>query len=331
MRKPNGYGSVIKLKGNRRKPWTARITVGWDLNEKSAKQVYRYIGYYESRQEAEIALAKHNDNPRMLTRAISMDELFNIWNEAGGFAESTTYKNKSMWKTCKSIHDTSVDNIDRNALQAIISHANTTERMGNELKYMWSKMLKYGVLHGYVLQDKVNMVSLITTEGTRESQKIERIPFTRIEINDMWFDPEKNLWCLILLYTGMRAGELLDLTTDDIHLRDRYIDIKKSKTASGIRQVPIAKKIYPLLEDLINTQKGMLCNCTYPTFKTRFDKLYAPHKPHDTRHTFISLLTEADVDERIIKQIVGHKGQGVTESVYTHISLSKKLEAVNKI
>lgn len=55
------------------------------------------------------------------------------------------------------------------------------------------------------------------------------------------------------------------------------------------------------------------------------------HKPHDTRHTCVSLLTEAGVDQRIIRKIVGHKGQGVTEVVYTHVELPAKLEAINKI
>ena len=55
------------------------------------------------------------------------------------------------------------------------------------------------------------------------------------------------------------------------------------------------------------------------------------HRPHDTRHTCVSLLTTQGVDERIIKKIVGHKGQGVTETVYTHLELPVKLEAINKI
>ena len=32
MKNPNGYGSVVKLSGNRRKPFCARKTSGW--NEK---------------------------------------------------------------------------------------------------------------------------------------------------------------------------------------------------------------------------------------------------------------------------------------------------------
>ena len=55
------------------------------------------------------------------------------------------------------------------------------------------------------------------------------------------------------------------------------------------------------------------------------------HRPYDTRHTCVSMLTEVGVDERIIKKIVGHKGQGGTQIVYTHLELPIKLEAINKI
>ena len=52
---------------------------------------------------------------------------------------------------------------------------------------------------------------------------------------------------------------------------------------------------------------------------------------HGLTASCISLLTEAGVDERIVKKIVGHKGQGVTQIVYTHIDLPCKLEAINLI
>lgn len=45
----------------------------------------------------------------------------------------------------------------------------------------------------------------------------------------------------------------------------------------------------------------------------------------------VSLLTEKKVDERIIQKIVGHKGQNVTQAVYTHLELPIKLEAINLI
>ena len=46
MRKPSGYGSVIKLKGNRRKPYQVRVTKGYDKD--TGKQIYKYIGYFEN-------------------------------------------------------------------------------------------------------------------------------------------------------------------------------------------------------------------------------------------------------------------------------------------
>ena len=74
---------------------------------------------------------------------------------------------------------------------------------------------------------------------------------------------------------------------------------------------------------------------TYNQFYYRYCKWQQKndfnHRLHDTRHTIISLLTEAEVDERIIRSIVGHKGNGVTEEVYTHISIESKREALNKI
>lgn len=46
MRNPNGYGSVYKLKGNRRKPWIVQKTKGWELNEETCIQKRITIGYY---------------------------------------------------------------------------------------------------------------------------------------------------------------------------------------------------------------------------------------------------------------------------------------------
>ena len=38
MRNPNGFGSIIKLGGNRRKPYAVRVTVGWDKDGKQQKR-----------------------------------------------------------------------------------------------------------------------------------------------------------------------------------------------------------------------------------------------------------------------------------------------------
>ena len=54
--------------------------------------------------------------------------------------------------------------------------------------------------------------------------------------------------------------------------------------------------------------------------------------PHDTRHTCVSLLTEAHVDQTMIKKIVGHAGaMSLTERVYTHLDIETLVEEINKI
>ena len=53
MRQPNGFGSVYKLPGKRRKPWRVRKTKGWIIDEETGqtRQEYINIGYYATRQD----------------------------------------------------------------------------------------------------------------------------------------------------------------------------------------------------------------------------------------------------------------------------------------
>ena len=61
-------------------------------------------------------------------------------------------------------------------------------------------------------------------------------------------------------------------------------------------------------------------------------ELNIDHKPHDTRHTCISLLAAAKVYQTTIKKIVGHSGaQSLTERVYTHMDINELLDAINLI
>ena len=43
MKLPNGYGSIIKLKGNRRKPYQVRITKGFSDERKTNIYVLRVL------------------------------------------------------------------------------------------------------------------------------------------------------------------------------------------------------------------------------------------------------------------------------------------------
>ena len=59
-RLPKGMGSVCKLSGNRRKPYAARVQAG---TTEGGNVAYKYLGYYESSQEAIQALIEYNKYP----------------------------------------------------------------------------------------------------------------------------------------------------------------------------------------------------------------------------------------------------------------------------
>lgn len=59
MRLPNGYGSVVKMSGNRRRPYAVRKTDGF--NEKGYP-IYKIIGYTETKEEGLSLLALEKAN-----------------------------------------------------------------------------------------------------------------------------------------------------------------------------------------------------------------------------------------------------------------------------
>ncbi len=76
----------------------------------------------------------------------------------------------------------------------------------------------------------------------------------------------------IALFTGMRIGEILALTIDDLDFNKKIIKVSKTltrgkndtyiigdttKTYSGKREIPILSNLYPILQKYI-TQKGLL-------------------------------------------------------------------------
>lgn len=65
MKLPNGYGSVTKLSGKRRKPYLVRKTTGYHIDPIKEKKVNDYIiiGYAATKAEGLQMLADYNNNP----------------------------------------------------------------------------------------------------------------------------------------------------------------------------------------------------------------------------------------------------------------------------
>lgn len=351
MRNPNGYGSVYKLSGNRRKPWAARITVGWVNNPKTKKstQRYKFVGFYETRKEALLALADYNANPYNIDSAtITFQEVYERWN-AEHFptvSESNVKGYKAAFLLCSPIAGRRFVDIKLDDLQACADNSGKNYPTLRKYKVLLGLMYKYAVIHEIIPKER-NTVEYINIKKAGNPNKIDREPFTREEVARLWEVKDTNIYytvVLMLIYSGVRIGELLDLKKADVDMPGRCFHVTAAKTAAGIRTVPIAEKVVDFFqywydlndcEYLISTPDAQ-----HFTYRNYFDSYWKPiicntlgmqHRPHDTRHTCISFLAAAGVDERIIKKIVGHKGQGVTEVVYTHFELMELKDAINKI
>ncbi len=122
----------------------------------------------------------------------------------------------------------------------------------------------------------------------------------------------------VLLYNGVRISEFLDLKKGNVHLDEQYFDVISSKTENEIRKVPIADKILPFskawlkdnpdCEYLIHTSddKQFKYRNYYDSyFHPLVEQLKIERTPHCCRHTCISMLAEAGVDQTIIKKTMG--------------------------
>ncbi len=348
MRLPNGYGSVYKLSGNRRRPWVAAKTAGWDEDEegKKLKQLINIIGYYETRPKALQALAEFNDNPYNIELSkVTFADIYKRWfnEEFNDNSNKSTVRNyETAYKHCKELHNMKMSDIRPPHMQKILDETSGGYQTIKRIHTLFNKLFQWCVTHDCI---KKNYAQLTKINVKYDPTPRER--FSSEEITKLWSVAEKNPHVpivLMLIYSGVRIMELLDLKKEDVNLNEQFFCVRESKTAAGIRTVPIADRMLPYWKDFIDRSvcDYAICNAsgqkmTYDNFKKRYwfplmDELNITHTPHETRHTFISMATAKNINPTIIKKIVGHKSiMNLTEKVYTHPEIKEMIDAVNQI
>ncbi|WP_339008153.1 site-specific integrase [Fusobacterium animalis] len=336
MKNQNGTGSIYKLKGKRRKPWAIRISY---QNETGATK-RKYLGYFETKKEAQEVLFNYNKNP-LLFSGKTFKEIKTLW--LSSIKEKIlpeTFKNVVInLKHFEILNENKISDIKLFQLQKIFNDMDYSRGYKSNCKSVLNRIFNFALKNDFIDSNKVQFVEL-----GKKNIVVERKIFTKDEINILWQNLKVNnvYIILILIYTGMRIGELLALKVCDVDLDNKVIYIRKSKTSSGIRTIPIPDKILSLFIENISYENEYfilsknLTPLSYMTFKYRFNVLLEKlgvqkHTIHDTRHTFATMLNNADANSTSIIKLIGHSDFSTTENVYTHKDIEELRKAINSI
>lgn len=351
-RRSHGTGSIAKLSGNRKKPFAAVVTVGRD--EDSGRQIKKCLGTYKSREDAETALSAYNlhkkgievVSPELnLTDEQESPTFADIWNKIYEedilkLSQSSINNYKTAFGHLIKLHPYKISTITLKELQPLFTRL-YDDGAGysklNTMKVICKKIFTYAMKYDYCTKDYSEYI----TFGKQNEKRFEHIPFSHEEILRLWNasrDSDIAKFVLIYIYTGMRPIEFTSMKMDDIHLEEKYM-VGGVKTVNGInRIIPIHKDILPFIEDF---KKGIISfegkdskdkyNRFRKPFKNLMKDLNMEHSQYDTRHTFATLCNEFQLNDYLIKKIIGHSCKDLTKDVYTHANIERLVSEVNKL
>ena len=166
---------------------------------------------------------------------------------------------------------------------------------------------------------------------------------------------------LLCLYTGLRIGELLGLTWNDVDLERGVIKVTKTvyrekndsgtwqlcvdtpKTKASDRIIPLPEYITDMLcQDyetaqtpyVVENKKGE--RMSIRSYQYIFEKLteragVRKLNFHALRHTFATRAIECGMDIKTVADIMGHQNASITLNRYAHCMLDHKIEMMQKL
>ena len=338
LKNPNGYGSVVKLSGKRRKPYVVRKTVGYDDR---AYPIYAIIGYFETRTMAMQALAEYNRKPYDIDMSkYTFAQLYSRWceTELPSMNINMQQARQSAYGHCKPLYDMVYKDIRKHDMQAVIDACKKGSSTQSNVKRLLSALDNYAYDNDIISKRYSVNLSTIKIESTAE-----RIPFTDSEVQllhqhegEPYIDET-----LFMLYTGCRVLEMLTVKCEDI---DQDIIRCGVKTAAGKnRIIPIHDCLRPIIDRHMG--EGTLFGYTpnpdnknpLSVMRTKFlrgwDKamtdLGLKHDTHDCRHSFRSKL---DGQNKVcVDLIMGHKSADVGERIYTHKTVEELKKTISTL
>ena len=210
-------------------------------------------------------------------------------------------------------------------------------RTANLARAVMSHILDYAVSDGVIPENPCRKVERLGVENNRIKAFTKEEMKTLIGKPEDWEEPMIRTMCMIAAMTGMRAAEIIALRGADIgedrievgHSYNLHDRLKTPKNGEA-RVVPITKE---LSQDILFYSCGpdkfiFSYDCgehpiSYPTFRRKFterrDVVGIKGKSlHSFRGFMNTELSLANINEVVIRDMIGHKDEKMTEH-YLHM------------
>ncbi|MBQ0106285.1 MAG: tyrosine-type recombinase/integrase [Armatimonadetes bacterium] len=340
---PNGFGTICQHK--RRAKTDRQYTVYANSitifdSKTGKKRIYRKtLGHFRTYNEAYSFLIKYNNDPEEMRKNITFNgiytELKKEWFPK--LSDNSKAQYIYVYRKLKAIYDLPIKEIKTKQLQEIINPYLNNNGIKRALKVIFNKVFEYADKYDYINKNYSKFINL-----GRNTEKQVKIIYSKEETEKLW--ELKDNYCvkivLIMLYTGMRLGEIRTLLKKNVYLNESYM-VGGIKTEAGRnRIIPICDKIKPIVSELLNdtdNKKETLINTSLEAnqfniwLRRHLRYLGFDHKSHDCRHTFASNMRDLEVPYEITETIMGHKCKSLLLNTYTHIRKEKLIEAVNML
>lgn len=334
-RRGNGLGTAYK-RGNY---WQAEFTIGYYKDENGKlKRRKRTKSGFKTKRDALDYITNLKANKKQNT--VNFEFLWNSF-ECGTMqtlskSKQTAY-NIAWNKTKADLCYRTIDDVTTDELQYIVDKYGTSYYTKRDIKNLLSHLYKLAMRDDYVNQNKSTFIllpKLVTSERDIFSEK---------EIQKLWDDYTSTAsiitaHLLIMIYTGMRPGEILSAKKENAHIDEHYL-IGGIKTAKGRnRKIILPDKIIPIISSLIN-QSSRTTITTYSNENDFYDEwalkkeelnLNKSLVPYCCRHTYVTNCTKLHMSPAMLQELTGHEDYDTTLD-YTHLSIADRLAEVNKL
>lgn len=325
MKRGNGQGSAIKT-GK-----TYRAVLNHYEDGKRYQKTKR--GFKTKRAALEWCAA--NNTWASTDCAVTFSDVYKEWSAAHypTISDKRQKQYAHVYEVSKSLHDKRMKDLGVRHYQAVLNTQKNTNATRKMFRQVYSMMSDYAIRAGYIATNYARLCEL-----PKEEKPMKRA-FTEAEIQKMekLYATTKDLAAgaaLIMIYTGMRWGEISTVDPKNIHLDEGYL-IGGIKTDAGKHgEILLIEHIRPIVQELM-IPVNRIGKLSSEGFRKAYNKMQEDlgiprHTVHECRHTTATILAQKGIQPAVITEIMRHTSYSQTMD-YTHIQRDDKLAGLDKM